>query len=464
MHVLTVRQEFLNLSQHKRRLFESLLALLFGVLFAAILFARASADDTVTYTGQGSTNGVPTTTQCTGDTATPGSILWIFTASGADSATITINGVTFNMTQSGNGTFKYVSGWYNLSTVTASAHYVGDVNGNTQLTVSHGCPPNTADVTLTKTFEQGVFTQASGGACFTLAPAAGTSSTTQCSNTPEWDKLPTGTYTVSESTTPSGYQTIADIHFTVATDCTGVSGICVATGGVSAISLGSFEDMLLPGHLQVIKQLGPNGTTWTGPNVTFYICAHNPLNDAVALTSTTCNASTAGVQTLTFNTNQTTPTVSGNLTEGYYTVCENVPSGYTVDHQCQEVTVEAGSVGSANSLTFVNTPRPLWCSPGFWATALSQNRTGVLSYLSAHTNPPLDLKTTFYSVVTGGAPLKKGDPTKVTLAQVLGSPSTYGGPAFNSVADYIASRLGWGGTQLTGENCPLNAQGIFTQP
>jgi hypothetical protein len=66
--------------------------------------------------------------------------------------------------------------------------------------------------------------------------------------------------------------------------------------------------------------------------------------------------------------------------------------------------------------------------------------------------------------VTGGAPLKKGDPTKVTLAQVLESPSTYGGPAFNSVADYIASRLGWGGTQLTGENCPLNAQGIFTQP
>jgi hypothetical protein len=44
---------------------------------------------------------------------------------------------------------------------------------------------------------------------------------------------------------------------------------------------------------------------------------------------------------------------------------------------------------------------------------------------------------------------------------VLLSPSTYGGPAFNSVADYIASVLGWNGTQLTGENCQLDANGVF---
>jgi hypothetical protein len=130
---------------------------------------------------------------------------------------------------------------------------------------------------------------------------------------------------------------------------------------------------------------------------------------------------------------------------------------------------KASIAGNTNYLGNNSDCEPLtvqgfWCSPGFWATALSQKRTAVLSYLFNHTDPQLDLKKTYYITVlhAGGAPLKKGNPDTVTLAQVLGSPSTYGGPAFNSVADYIARQLGWNGTQLTGENCPLNAQGVFT--
>jgi hypothetical protein len=128
----------------------------------------------------------------------------------------------------------------------------------------------------------------------------------------------------------------------------------------------------------------------------------------------------------------------------------------------------ANIAGNSNYLGATATCEPLtvqglWCSPGFWATALSQHRTAVLNYLFNHTTPQLDLTKTFYITVlnAGGAHLKKGDPTKVTLAQVLLSPSTYGGPAFNSVADYIAHQLGWGGTQFTGENCQLDANGVF---
>lgn len=102
--------------------------------------STVSADGSVDWTGQGTTNGELDTVQCSGDTASPGSILWVFTATGAESATITINGQTFDMQQRGDGTFHYVSGWYDLDTVTASASYVGETN-NPQLVISHGCPP-----------------------------------------------------------------------------------------------------------------------------------------------------------------------------------------------------------------------------------------------------------------------------------------------------------------------------------
>lgn len=460
-----------RISANKHRLKNSIAALIIGLGLAGTAVLTAAANGTVNWDGQqGLTNGQLTTSQC--DEQHTGYLFWVFTLGGGNntvsSATLTLGGSgsgTFPMTQVGNE-MRATTGFFDLATLTASASYVGNLgSGNTNLTISHGCAPLTAKVKLTKTFAQGPFTTlpTSGDACFTLSPAAGTSDATQCSNSPEWDGLTPNSYTVTESTTPAHYATMAAINFTIANDCTGVSGTCVQTGNSTAFELGPVENTLLPGHLQVIKQLGPLGTTWTGPNVTFYVCAHNPSSDSTALTPTTCNASTSGVQTLTFNTNQTTPTVSGDLAEGYYTVCENVPSGYTVDHQCQEAQVFAGSVGSDNSLTYVNTPvNRFWCSPGFWATALKQNRTGVLAYLFSHTTPSISLGSVHYSVISGGAPLSKkapaGDPT---LAQILLSPNTYGGPAFNSVADYLAAQLGWTGTQLTGENCPLDAHGTF---
>lgn len=118
------------------------LALIIGLSLAS---APARADGgPINWTGQGTSvvNGqrVLNTVRCDAN-FTP-YILWVFTATGADSATITINGSTFNMVKQGNGAFHYTSGWYNLNTVTASASWVGtSSSANPQLVISHGCPP-----------------------------------------------------------------------------------------------------------------------------------------------------------------------------------------------------------------------------------------------------------------------------------------------------------------------------------
>ena len=71
-------------------------------------------------------------------------LLWVLTATGASSATITGPWGTTAMAPSGNGTFKYVSGWYAPETLpgNVSATYAGRIT-NAQLVISHGCRPFT---------------------------------------------------------------------------------------------------------------------------------------------------------------------------------------------------------------------------------------------------------------------------------------------------------------------------------
>jgi hypothetical protein len=88
-----------------------------------------------------------------------------------------------------------------------------------------------------------------------------------------------------------------------------------------------------------------------------------------------------------------------------------------------------------------------WCSPGFWAQHLDVTD----NYVALNT---------LYSAI-GGVALKDGAPPNPTIEEVLAEPNTYGGPAFNSVANYI-SGIAFapnGGTQSTGENCPIDAHG-----
>lgn len=72
-----------------------------------------------------------------------GYLLWILTANGATSATLTLPDGTVDMIRVG-GTFKYASKYYSYETLVGlpvTAAYEGSVKGNVQLPVSHGCQP-----------------------------------------------------------------------------------------------------------------------------------------------------------------------------------------------------------------------------------------------------------------------------------------------------------------------------------
>jgi len=71
-------------------------------------------------------------------------LLWVLTATKSDNADITGPWGTATMIKFGNGTFKYVSAWYDPSTLpgTVSATYDGNTK-NAQLVISHGCRPFT---------------------------------------------------------------------------------------------------------------------------------------------------------------------------------------------------------------------------------------------------------------------------------------------------------------------------------
>lgn len=73
-------------------------------------------------------------------------LLWVLTATGASNADITGPWGTAQMTKSGNGAFKYISGWYDPSTLPGAvvASYDG-TKKNAQLTISHGCRPFTGN-------------------------------------------------------------------------------------------------------------------------------------------------------------------------------------------------------------------------------------------------------------------------------------------------------------------------------
>jgi hypothetical protein len=75
-------------------------------------------------------------------------LLWVLTASGATNANITGPWGTAPMIQSGNGSFKFISDWYEpasllITGVSATYYYTGRAPANPQLVISHGCRPFT---------------------------------------------------------------------------------------------------------------------------------------------------------------------------------------------------------------------------------------------------------------------------------------------------------------------------------
>jgi hypothetical protein len=116
------------------RLFVGLVSAVAALVFSA---SPALADGTVSWTGNGSENNVP----C-GPTESPG-FHWVFSPGGnasVTSATLTVNGTeVIAMSQSGMGAWSGDSSGDSMVT-SASVAYVGSLgNGNTVLTISHGC-------------------------------------------------------------------------------------------------------------------------------------------------------------------------------------------------------------------------------------------------------------------------------------------------------------------------------------
>jgi hypothetical protein len=75
-----------------------------------------------------------------------GYLVWVLTANGATSATLTLPDGTVEMIKVG-GTFKYASAYLNYADIAngVTAEYEGRARGNVQLVVSHGCQPFEGD-------------------------------------------------------------------------------------------------------------------------------------------------------------------------------------------------------------------------------------------------------------------------------------------------------------------------------
>jgi hypothetical protein len=137
----------MNVSRSLRNAAAFGLVLLFSALFSSSAFAYANS---VTYGGQGLTadgfGGYDLNTEicgvANGAEVDGPYLLWVLTASGASHADITGPWGTASMIKFGNGTFKYVSGWYAPGSLpgAVTATYDGKVK-NAQLTISHGCRP-----------------------------------------------------------------------------------------------------------------------------------------------------------------------------------------------------------------------------------------------------------------------------------------------------------------------------------
>jgi hypothetical protein len=92
------------------------------------------------------------------------------------------------------------------------------------------------------------------------------------------------------------------------------------------------------------------------------------------------------------------------------------------------------------SLSFTRLGDGQWCSPGYWRNHATNWPAGA---------SPDDR----YSVIVG-APAVEGNPT---LGDVLRSPQTYGGDAFNAVSDYLSGLhpdVDFRGTRVE-DSCPL---------
>jgi hypothetical protein len=86
-----------------------------------------------------------------------------------------------------------------------------------------------------------------------------------------------------------------------------------------------------------------------------------------------------------------------------------------------------------------------WCSPGFWRNNADKHDANQW---------PVPTTTLYNAVIS--TPSVPGNPT---LLDVLHAPQTYGGAAFNAVADYLSAQADLNFTGERTDNCPLDQHG-----
>ncbi len=112
-----------------------------------------TGDNTLNWTGQGTTNGEVSQAQCSGDTPNPGDLLWIFTTDGytlTGTPELHVNNGTVESTTNHGGSWHFVtSGTSPDPAITDAWVTFNNTNiggGKMVLTISHGCPAEEAAI------------------------------------------------------------------------------------------------------------------------------------------------------------------------------------------------------------------------------------------------------------------------------------------------------------------------------
>jgi hypothetical protein len=112
-----------------------------------------TGDNTLAWTGQGTTDGELNSVQCGGDTPNPGDLLWIFTTDGytlgSPDPVLTVNGTDYTGSNFG-GSWHFVTSGESPDPAVTDASVDFNVTslggGQMVLTISHGCPAEEAAI------------------------------------------------------------------------------------------------------------------------------------------------------------------------------------------------------------------------------------------------------------------------------------------------------------------------------
>ncbi len=332
----------------------------------------ATGRDTITWTGQGTTNGSLDTIQCGGDTPDSGDLLWIFTSDhatlGQPDPVLTINGVSYEGTNFG-GSWHFPTPSYSLDTTKTDASVAFNIavlgNGTFNLTISHGCPggnpqgnplgiTKTAHATFTTTYPWTIEKTAATDQVRTAGGAAGsvdwTVSVTKLAGIDD-DWLVTGDITVTNTNTfdVSGVDitdAISDANSTCVV--TAGTGLTVPATGGTVVRAYSCSYSAAPA---ILTETNLASVTWptTGEllagSADFavdFTFAQTKVNDAIDVTDTNGNSwHFTGSDSVTYTGTVTgeAGTCTGNPNTATITQTGQSSSATVVDCQGADLTV-----------------------------------------------------------------------------------------------------------------------------